>query len=137
MCKSYKLLEKYPDHNHPMILTVIHFELRLNELFCLRWKEIIFEHGFITVISKEEGYTKNYKKRKIPLTVELTKCLQKMQRKNQWVFISKYGERYLSNRAGFEAEEVQIPQAELPGIYHGASSFSSDFCSSVRCHAKV
>lgn len=92
-----KVLENCPEHIYPMILTAIHTGMRKMELFRLKWQDINFEQGYLTVKSTEEGHTKNYKNREIPLTIELSDCLSNLERKIDYVFVNPHGIRYLSN----------------------------------------
>jgi integrase len=82
---------------YPLILTAIHAGMRRKELFRLEWQDINFDNGYITVISKENEHTKNYKRRDIPLTQTLNECLKNLPKTGKHVFVKSDGSPYVSN----------------------------------------
>ena len=78
----HMLLAVNPSHLRPVFMTAIHTGLRKSELFRLEWDDIDFNRGNILVRNKEEGHTKNYKIREVPMTVELKNELKQMKDKN-------------------------------------------------------
>ena len=53
---------------YPMIVTALHTGMRKSELLNLKWSDIDFDRGTVTVQAKEDWHTKNYKSRTIQLT---------------------------------------------------------------------
>ena len=53
---------------YPMIVTALHTGMRKSELLNLKWSDIDFDRGTVTVQAKEDWHTKNYKSRTLQLT---------------------------------------------------------------------
>jgi len=60
---------------YPLIVTALHTGMRKSELFNLKWSDVDFEHSTITVQSKDDWHTKNYKSRVLALTPRLCSVL--------------------------------------------------------------
>lgn len=68
----YRLLHAAEgSHLYPLILCALHTGMRQSELFNLQWSDIDFLNKSITVQSKDNWHTKNYKARVLGLTPEL------------------------------------------------------------------
>lgn len=63
-------------HIYPLIMTALHKGMRKSELFNLKWSDIDFSQHVVTVQSKDDWHTKNYKSRAIQLTPALYKVLR-------------------------------------------------------------
>lgn len=63
-------------HVHPLIMTALHTGMRKSELFNLKWSDIDFSQHTVTVQSKDDWHTKNYKSRTIQLTPALYEVLR-------------------------------------------------------------
>lgn len=61
-----------------IILVSLYTGMRINEVLNLQWKNVNFEHQFITVENKEDCKTKTGKIRKIPINEGLLKLLNEM-----------------------------------------------------------
>ena len=71
-----RLLEAAGDsHIYPLIMTALHTGMRKSELFNLKWTDIDFTYGTVTVQSKDDWHTKNYKSRTFQLTPALYEAL--------------------------------------------------------------
>ncbi len=84
---------------YPILMTALHTGLRKSELLNLRWSDINFDQGTVTIQPKDGWHTKNYKSRVISLTPALYETLQehwrqraKLRIKNEHVFTYQ-GER--------------------------------------------
>jgi len=64
----------YP-HIHPLLVTALHTGMRKSELFNLKWTDMDFGQQTITVQSKEDWHTKNYRSRVLALTPRLHEVL--------------------------------------------------------------
>lgn len=89
----------YGSHIYPLIVTALHTGMRKSELLNLKWSDVDFQQGTITVQSKKDWHTKNYKSRTFQLTPALHDVLMEELRKRhmeenlcEYVFIWK-GER--------------------------------------------
>jgi len=78
-------------HLRPLLETALATGMRKSELFNLKWTDIDFEQDTVTVQSKEDWHTKNYKARALALTPRLRRVLIE-QRRDQEVqgFNSEY-----------------------------------------------
>ncbi len=74
-----KVLSVCPSYAKPILLTAIHTGLRKSELFRLEWNDINWERKLITVANKDDGHTKNYRIREIPITCLLMAELKKLK----------------------------------------------------------
>ena len=63
-------------HIYPIIVTALHTGMRKSELLHLKWSDIDFDQRTITVQSKDDWHTKNYKPRMLQLTPALHKVLR-------------------------------------------------------------
>ena len=63
-------------HIYPIIVTAIHTGMRKSELFNLKWPDINFDRRIVTVQSKPDWHTKNYKSRTLQLTPMLYEVLR-------------------------------------------------------------
>ncbi len=62
-------------HIQPIIITAIHTGMRKSELLNLRWTDIDFDQEIVTIQSKKDWHTKNYKPRVLKMTPVLNKAL--------------------------------------------------------------
>jgi integrase/recombinase XerC/integrase/recombinase XerD len=77
---------------YPLLETALATGMRKSELFNLKWQDIDFDNATITIQSKDDWHTKNYKSRAIALTPRLSKILlaHKAEQKNsEYVFTYK------------------------------------------------
>ena len=81
---------------YPVIMTALHTGMRKSELLNLKWADIDFDQGTVTVQPKEDWNTKNYKPRTVFLTPILYEMLQEHWRnriefaiKSEYVFTYK------------------------------------------------
>jgi integrase len=77
---------------YPMIMTALHTGMRKSELLNLQWFDIDFRMQTVTIQSKEDWHTKNYKSRTLQMTPMLYSTLSNHLK--------------LQNALGFECEYV-------------------------------
>ncbi len=70
---------------HPLIVTALHTGMRKGELFNLKWMDIDFDQQIVTVQSKSDWHTKNYKSRVIQLTPVLYEVLREHRERSEGV----------------------------------------------------
>lgn len=63
-------------HIYPLIMTALHTGMRKAELLNLKWTDIDFQQGVITVQNKTDWHTKNYKHRIFQMTPALQQTLE-------------------------------------------------------------
>ena len=72
-----RLIEASRDsYIYPLIITALHTGMRKSELFNLMWSDVNFDQQMITVQSKGDWHTKNYKSRSLQLTPVLYEVLK-------------------------------------------------------------
>jgi len=64
-------------HIYPMVVTALHTGMRKSELLNLKWSDVDFDHGTVTVQAKDDWHTKNYRSRVLQLTPMLYEVLEK------------------------------------------------------------
>ena len=65
----------YGSHIYPLIVTALHTGMRKSELLNLKWTDIDFQQGTLSVQSKKDWHTKNYMSRTLQLTPVLRDVL--------------------------------------------------------------
>lgn len=88
---------------YPLIVAALHTGMRKGELFNLKWVDIDFEQRIVTIQSKSDWHTKNYKPRVIQLTPVLYEVLREHRKQrsekgvsSEYVFTYR-GKRLRSN----------------------------------------
>ena len=92
-----KLLSNCTEHLRPVVTVAVHTGMRRGELFGLKWAQLNFEHGIITLYD-----TKNGERRDIPMDETVKKTLKGMERKSEYVFCNGRGEALVRVQRSFE-----------------------------------
>ena len=71
------LLREVPNHLKALVACIVYAGLRRSEVFRLRWDDIDWKAGEITVASRRGAHTKNYASRTIPMNDALVDYLQR------------------------------------------------------------
>jgi len=71
---------------YPLVVTALHTGMRKSELLNLRWEDIDFRRGTLTVSSRKEWHTKNYESRTMPLHEEVRRMLEPIKEGKGYVF---------------------------------------------------
>ncbi len=79
--EQQRLLAACTAHSRPFVVTALHAGMRLREILNLRWDQVDFGRGYLTV-----EYTKNGKSRKIPMNRTLTATLKAVTNRGPYVF---------------------------------------------------
>jgi len=121
-CEEIDQLLKAADgyYIYPLIVTALHTGMRKAELLNLRWSDIDFRQQTVTVQSKEDWHTKNYKSRTLQLTPFLYSVLKEHEQdqrrlgvKSDYVFTYK-GNRIQDNIK--KSLETVVKEAGLEGV---------------------
>jgi integrase len=94
------LLSNCPDHIKPIVTLAVHTGMRKGELLGLKWDQVSFEQGIITLTE-----TKNNERRDIPMdqTVKATlKALEALERESPFVFCNEEGRNFEDIGRSFE-----------------------------------
>ncbi len=97
-----RLLDACAPSVRPVVLTALHTGCRLGELLSLRWEDVDFRIGLLTV---QAAYAKTGETRSIPMNPILTEALRQLKlgaNGQPHVFLSQRGSRYHSVRTAFE-----------------------------------
>ena len=130
-----RLLEEVPAHFHALVTCAVYAGLRRAELFHLRWEDIRWKTGELTVASRREHHTKNYESRRIPMNQALIQALRTHKREhivvgNPYVFSNPEGKPYTdireplndaAKRAGI-ADSVKLHQLRHAFCSHALMS---------------
>lgn len=76
-----RLISNCSDHLRPIVIVAVHTGMRKGEILSLRWEQIDFEKGIITLTD-----TKNDQRRYVPMDETVKSTLREMERKNDYVF---------------------------------------------------
>jgi integrase len=79
-------------HIYPLIITALHTGMRKAELLNLKWSDIDYQQGIITIQNKTDWHTKNYKPRMLQMTPFLCEILKE--------------HKSLMDESGFDCEYV-------------------------------
>ena len=88
--------------------------LRLGEIQNLRWIDVDYEHGSITIQSTCEYQVKHGKMRTVPLHAQAFEILQKIERCTEFVFVKDDGShpscQYISKKFKAYVREASLPK---------------------------
>lgn len=79
-----RLISNCSDHLKPIVIVAIHTGMRKGEFLSLRWNQIDFEKGIITLSD-----TKNDQRRYVPMDETVKSTLLEIERKSDYVFRGK------------------------------------------------
>ncbi len=114
-----RLLDACLEHTpeiYSLVVTALHTGMRKSELLNLRWEDIDFARGSLTVSSREEWHTKNYESRTIPLHEEVRRVLEPMRMATGYVFCNPDGSK-LENHFMRKRLEKAAKAAGLGHLY--------------------
>jgi len=78
------LISNCSEHLKPIVIVAVHTGMRKGEILSLRWDQIDFEKGIITLTD-----TKNDQRRYVPMDETVKSTLVALKRKNDYVFCGK------------------------------------------------
>lgn len=110
------LLDSSADHLKPIIITALNTGMRKGELISLKWKNIDFDNGLITV---RKEVSKSNKPRKIPLNSKLRQVLLEQKLKtgfNEYVFLNPSGDPYTRHDSLKRSFEGACSRANINGL---------------------
>src|SRR5579859_2760855 len=95
-----KLLECCPAHLKPIVELAYYTGMRKSEILGLRWEQVDFHHGIITLVAEE---TKTQEKREIPIDERLMELLRKIPKtiSSPYIFIYR-GKKLKFGKNGFK-----------------------------------
>jgi integrase len=79
--KVQTLLSNCVDHLRPIVTVALHTGMRKGELLGLRWDQVNFDQGIITLLD-----TKNHERRDVPINETVKATLKGIARKGDYVF---------------------------------------------------
>jgi integrase len=91
------LLSNCPECLNPIVTVAVHTGMRKGEIFGLKWPQINFEQGLITLHD-----TKNGERRDIPMDETVKTILKEIERKGDHVFCNEEGENFVRLQRSFE-----------------------------------
>lgn len=91
------LLSNCPDHIKPIVTLAVHTGMRRGELFGLKWDQVSFEQGIISLFD-----TKNHERRDIPMDETVKGTLKALDSKSPFVWCNEEGKRFEDIGRSFE-----------------------------------
>lgn len=91
-----RLLSNCADHLKPIVTIALNTGMRRGELLSLKWEQINFEQGIITLFD-----TKNHERRDIPMNETVKAALGQRERNGDHIFCNGDGETYHDVRTSF------------------------------------
>ena len=92
-----QLLSNCADHLKPIVTVALHTGMRKGELLNLRWDQLNFEQGIITLED-----TKNHERRDIPMNETVKGALGSVEKKGESVFCNEDGQTFANVRRSFD-----------------------------------
>ena len=92
-----RLLSNCADHLKPIVIVAVHTGMRKGELLNLKWDQINFEQGIISILD-----TKNHERRDIPMNDTVKSILKEMEKKGPYIFSNEDGQTFRDVRRSFE-----------------------------------
>jgi site-specific recombinase XerD len=124
-----KLLDACLEHSpeiYPLVVTTLHAGMRRAELLNLRWEDVDFGRGTLTVSSREGWHTKNYESRTMPLHEEVRRILGPIKTAKGYVFCrpdgSKLRECFVRKRLDKVAKAADVGHLSLHVLRHTFAS---------------
>jgi integrase len=109
-----------------IVLLAVNTGMRKGEILRLRWKEVDLKRRQVRVVSSEDGNTKNYKTRTIPMNRAVEEFLRKHPRRldSPYVFQGPSGEPYTKTNYHFTkaVKRAGIPHARVHDLRHTFAS---------------
>jgi integrase len=83
-------------HLHAIVTVALNTGMRRGEILRLRWEDVDFKRGRIQVVSREDGHTKNYESRTLPMNRVVKDALKRHPRRldSPYVFCNANGEPF-------------------------------------------
>jgi integrase len=92
-----RLLSNCADYLRPIVTVAVHTGMRKGEIFGLRWEQVNFEQGIITLQE-----TKNGERRDIPMDETVKATLKGIERKGNYLFCNEEGDTFVRLQRSFE-----------------------------------
>jgi len=105
-----RLLAACPANLRALVIAALHTGFRRGELLSLRWSDVDFPNGLVTV---QASYAKNGERRSVPISRTFRRVLNELreeQPNSQHVFRTERGDPYVSPTTAFESA---VKRAEL------------------------
>lgn len=116
-----KLLSLVDGWMHDFLILAVSTGMRLNELRCLRWKNIDFDRRYLTVVGHKSFQTKTHRMRIIPINDVANLVLLKrwkLSAGNEYVFYNNATSELLGKNAIVRRVKRWIRKAGLPEDLH-------------------
>jgi integrase len=114
-------------HFHAIILLALNTGMRRGEILRLRWEDVDFRRSRIQVVSREEGHTKNYESRTVPMNDLVTAALRKQPRRldSPYVFCNVDGEPFADVDTSFATalRKSGLPHFRFHDLRHTFASW--------------
>lgn len=114
-------------HFHAIVLLALNTGMRRGEILRLRWEDVDLRRSKIQVVSREEGHTKNYESRTVPMNDLVTAALRKQPRRldRPYVFCNVNGEPFADVDTSFATalRKSGLPHFRFHDLRHTFASW--------------
>jgi len=121
------LLDEMPEHLKALVACAVYAGLRREELFHLRWEDVNWKTGELTVVSREEHHTKNYESRRIPMNEVLAEALRRHLHRldSLHIFCNRDGQPYDNIRKALHSAAKRAGIVGMVGLHQLRHAFCS------------
>ncbi len=114
-------------HLYPILAVALHTGMRRGEILRLRWEDVDFKKQRILVASREDGHTKNYESRSVPMSKFVMDALRKHPRRldSPYVFCGSDGKPFhdVNTSFGKALRRAGIPHVRFHDLRHTFASW--------------
>jgi integrase len=114
-------------HLHPILAVALHTGMRRGEILRLKWEDVDFKKQRILVVSREDGHTKNYESRSVPMNRFVMDALRKHPRRldSPYVFCGMDGKPFhdVNTSFGHAVKRAGIPHVRFHDLRHTFASW--------------
>lgn len=114
-------------HLYPILAVALHTGMRRGEILRLRWDDVDFKKQRILVVSREDGHTKNYESRSVPMSRFVIDALRKHPRclDSPYVFCGVDGRPFHDVNTSFGKAVLRagIPHVRFHDLRHTFASW--------------
>jgi integrase len=114
-------------HLYPILAVALHTGMRRGEILRLQWEDVDFKKQRILVVSREDGRTKNYESRSVPMSRFVMNALRKHPRRldTPYVFCGPDGRPFhdVNSSFGKAVQRAGIPHVRFHDLRHTFASW--------------
>lgn len=114
-------------HFHAIVVVAVNTGMRRGEILRLRWEDVDFKRSRLQVVSREDGHTKNYESRTVPMNRVVSDLLRKHPRRldSPFVFCNINGDPFADVDTSFATalRRSGVPHFRFHDLRHTFASW--------------